>query len=66
MKVALVLDDTLDTPDGVQQYVLAVGGWLVEQGHEVHYLVGQTVRTDIQNVHVMSRNVHVRFNGNRM
>jgi len=66
VKVALVLDDTLDTPDGVQQYVLAVGGWLVEQGHEVHYLVGQTVRTDIQNVHVMSRNVHVRFNGNRM
>lgn len=66
MKIALVLDDTLDTPDGVQQYVLTVGSWLVNQGHEVHYLVGQTARTDIPNVHVMSRNMHVKFNGNRM
>ncbi len=66
MKVALVLDDTLDTPDGVQQYVLGVGGWLTEQGHEVHYLVGQTARTEVPNVHVLSRNVHVKFNGNRM
>src|ERR1700761_8080717 len=39
MKIALVLDDTLDTPDGVQQYILNVGSWLSEQGHEVHYLV---------------------------
>jgi len=66
MKIALILDDTLDTPDGVQQYVLNVGSWLTEQGHEVHYLVGQTTRTDIPNIHVMSRNSHVRFNGNRM
>jgi len=66
MKIALILDDTLDTPDGVQQYVLNVGSWLTEQGHEVHYLVGQTTRTDIPNIHVMSRNLHVRFNGNRM
>lgn len=66
MKIGLVLDDTLDTPDGVQQYVLNVGGWLSEQGHEVHYLVGATTRTDIPNVHSLSRNLHVRFNGNRM
>lgn len=66
MKVGLVLDDTLDTPDGVQQYVLGVGAWLTGQGHEVHYLVGNTTRTDIPNVHSMSRNLHVRFNGNRM
>lgn len=66
MKIGLVLDDTLDTPDGVQQYVQSVGSWLAEQGHDVHYLVGQTTRTDIQNVHVLSRNLKVRFNGNRM
>jgi phosphatidylinositol alpha-mannosyltransferase len=66
MKIALILDDSLDTPDGVQQYVLMVGGWLSEQGHKVHYLVGQTTRTDIPNVHAMSRNLHVKFNGNRM
>jgi phosphatidylinositol alpha-mannosyltransferase len=66
MKIALVLDDGLDTTDGVQQYVLHIGGWLSAQGHEVHYLVGQTTRTDLPNVHSMSRNIHVRFNGNRM
>lgn len=66
MKIGFVLDDTLDTPDGVQQYVLNVGGWLSEQGHEVHYLVGKTARQDIENLHPLSRNLRVRFNGNRM
>lgn len=66
MKIGLVLDDTLDTPDGVQQYVLNVGAWLSAQGHQVHYLVGQTTRTDIANLHSLSRNLGVRFNGNRM
>lgn len=66
MRIGLVLDDTLDTPDGVQQYVLGVGSWLAEQGHDVHYLVGHTVRTDIPQVHPLSRNLKTRFNGNRM
>lgn len=66
LKVGLVLDDTLDTPDGVQQYVLALGGWLTSQGHQVHYLVGKTHRTDLANIHSLSRNVGVKFNGNRM
>jgi len=66
MKIGLILDDTLDTPDGVQQYVLQVGAWLSDQGHDVHYLVGQTLRTDIPNLHSLSRNLQVHFNGNRM
>lgn len=66
LKIGFVLDDSLDTPDGVQQYVLALSGWLRAQGHDVHYLVGETARTDVQNVHSLSRNVKVRFNGNRM
>jgi phosphatidylinositol alpha-mannosyltransferase len=66
MKVGLVLDDSLDKPDGVQQFVLIVGKWLSSQGHDVHYLVGQTDRTDLANVHSLSRNVKVRFNQNRM
>jgi len=66
MKIGLVLDDTLDVPDGVQQYVLTLGRWLSNQGHDVHYLVGQTSRTDLSNIHSLSRNVAVRFNGNRM
>jgi len=66
MKIGLVLDDTLDTSDGVQQYVLSVGGWLAAQKHEVHYLVGHTTRTDVPGVHPLSRNLRVKFNGNRM
>ena len=66
MKIGLVLDDGLDAPDGVQQYILTVGTWLSKQGHEVHYLVGQTVRDDIKNLHSLSKNVDVRFNRNRL
>ncbi len=66
LKIGLVLDDSLDTPDGVQQYVLSIGTWLSAQGHDVHYLVGATSRTDVANVHSLSRNFKVRFNGNRL
>ncbi len=66
MKVALVLDDTLDKPDGVQQHVLTVGAWLSEQGHEVHYLVADTERTDIPNVHSLGRFVNLKYNKNNV
>jgi len=66
LKIGLVLDDSLDTPDGVQQYVLAIGDWLTRQGHEVHYLVGETSRTDVEHLHSLSKNFKVRFNGNRL
>lgn len=66
LKIGLVLDDSLDTPDGVQQYIMTVGGWLARQGHDVHYLVGETKRADIANIHSLSKNVKVRFNRNRM
>lgn len=66
LKVALVLDEGLDNPDGVQQYMLSIGSWLTSQGHDVHYLVGQTARRDIPNVRSLSRNIHVSSNGNQM
>lgn len=66
LKIGFVLDDSLDTPDGVQQYILTLGNWLSTQGHDVHYLVGQTSRTDIPNIVSLSKNVKVRFNRNRM
>lgn len=66
MKIGFVLDDGLDVPDGVQQYVLTLGRWYVEQGHQVHYLVGQTTRDDIENVHSLSSNLPVTFNGNKL
>lgn len=66
MKIGFVLDDGLDAPDGVQQYILTLGSWMTAGGHEVHYLVGQTKRTDIPNVHSLARNISVRFNHNRL
>lgn len=66
LKIGLVLDDSLDKTDGVQQYVLSLGSWLSTQGHEVHYLVGETKRLDIPRLHSLAKNVNVRFNGNRL
>lgn len=66
LKIGLVFDDSLDKPDGVQQYILSIGQWLSGQGHDVHFLVGSTARQDLANVHSLSRNINVRFNGNRM
>jgi phosphatidylinositol alpha-mannosyltransferase len=66
VKIGFVLDDSLDSTDGVQQYILTLGHWFQNIGHEVHYLVGETKRTDVSNVHSMCKNISVRFNGNRM
>lgn len=66
MKIGFVLDDSLDKTDGVQQYVLALGRWLSEKGHEVHYLVGESHRNDLAHVHSLSKNIQVHFNENRM
>lgn len=66
MKIAVVLDTDLDHPDGVQQCVLILNTWLISQGHEVHYIVGETKRTDLPNLHVAARNVGVTFNGNKL
>lgn len=66
MKVGLVFDGSLDSNDGVAQYVLTLGQWLASKGHEVHYLVGETTRTDLPNMHSFSRNLSVRFNQNRL
>lgn len=64
MTICFVLDDTLDVPDGVQQYVLTIGNWLSHQGHEVHYIAPQTLRKDIPNLHSLGRIIATRFNGN--
>ncbi len=66
MTIGIVLDDTLDTTNGIQQYVVCVGEWIRQRGHEVHYIVGESCRSDIPNMHVASKNVGVRFNGNRL
>ncbi|HEX7632816.1 MAG TPA: glycosyltransferase family 4 protein [Candidatus Saccharimonadales bacterium] len=64
-KIGLVIDTSLDPTDGVQQYVLSIGDWLSQQGHDVHYLAGQTDKRKLPNLHSLSRNITVSFNGNR-
>jgi phosphatidylinositol alpha-mannosyltransferase len=66
MKIGLVFDASLDKADGVAQYVLTLGRWFGAQGHTVHYLVGETERTDLPNLHSLSRNLTVRVNQNRV
>ncbi|WP_084105173.1 glycosyltransferase family 4 protein [Demequina sp. NBRC 110056] len=63
MKIAMVLDDSIDRPDGVQQYVLTLGAFLSRAGHEVHYVCSSATRDDVT-VHSLARNVGVTFNGN--
>lgn len=64
MKVGLLIDDSLDYPDGVQQYVLTLGAWLTRKGHEVHYITSSTERKDLQNIHILTKHKKVSFNGN--
>lgn len=66
MKIGLVFDSSLVKTDGVAQYVLTLGQWLQSKGHEVHYLVGETKRTDLDNLHSLSRNLTVRANQNKV
>ena len=66
LRVGLVLDDSLDRPDGVQQYVLTLGAWLATQGHHVCYLAPSTSRTDLPHLEVLGASIQVRYNGNRL
>ncbi|WP_062209691.1 glycosyltransferase family 4 protein [Demequina oxidasica] len=63
LKIALVLDDSIDRPDGVQQYALTLGGYLERAGHTVHYVCSEASRDDVT-VHSLARNMAVTFNGN--
>lgn len=65
LKIGIVLDTSLDPMDGVQQYVVGIGEWLRDQGHNVHYLVGETKSRQLPNIHSLSKNVTVTFNGNK-
>lgn len=66
LRIGLVIDDTLDRPDGVQQFVLLLGSWLVGRGHKVFYIAGETSRKDIKGVYSVSRTFKVSFNGNTL
>lgn len=65
MKIALVVDDSLDSSDGVQQILLHIGAFLTGRGHEVHFLTSRAERTDVR-VHSLASVLRLPFNGNRI
>ncbi|WP_435299274.1 glycosyltransferase family 4 protein [Timonella sp. A28] len=66
LTIGLVIDDSLDSTDGVQQHVLTLGRWLTGKGHTVHYLTSTTKRTDVPRIHSLAKNLRLKFNGNRL
>lgn len=68
LKIGLVFDDTLDSSDGVAQYVKTLGAWLSGQGHDVRYLVGETSLAEWSGgkIYSLAKNLGVRFNGNKL
>lgn len=68
LNVAWLYDDSLDTNDGVTQYVKTLGGWLSDQGHHVTYLGGQSglINWHGGKVYSLSKNLPVRWGGNRV
>lgn len=66
-KVALVIDDALARPDGVQEYVRSLAAYLGARGHEVHVICsgdGGEPPAGVTAVHSLTKNVAVQFNGN--
>ncbi len=64
MTIGYVLDDSLDRSDGVQQAMIAIAEHMRTLGHDVHYIVAQTERTDLQNIHSVGKLTALQFNGN--
>lgn len=68
LKIGFVFDDSLDSSDGVAQYLKTLGKWFSLQGHEVRYLVGETKAKEWSGgkIYSLVRNQKVIFNGNRL
>lgn len=66
LTIAFLFDDSLDRPDGVQQYILALGNYFTSLGHVVYYLTGDSKRKDIVNMVPLATNLTVSFNRNKL
>lgn len=68
LSIAFLYDDTLDSSDGVAQYVKRLGKFYSQQGHSVSYLVGQTKINNWSGgrVYSLARNLKVSWGGNRL
>jgi phosphatidylinositol alpha-mannosyltransferase len=68
LRVGFLFDDSLDSSDGVAQYVKTLGSWLSAQGHDVSYIVGQSNTKSWSGGSVISgsRNLRISWGGNRL
>lgn len=68
LNIALVFDDSLDRPDGVQQHLKTLAAWLVEQGNKVSFVCGQTTSQQPEGVEVFSlaKNLRIKANQNSL
>jgi phosphatidylinositol alpha-mannosyltransferase len=68
MKIGILFDSTMDTNDGVQQYVKSLGRELKERGHNVKFLVADSEKKgefakEIINV---GKSINIHGNGNKL
>lgn len=68
ISVGFLYDDSLDTNDGVAQYVKTIGAWLSANEHQVTYLVGESkIKTWAGGeVYSLAKNLRVSWGGNRL
>ncbi len=68
LSVGFLFDDTLDSHDGVAQYVKTVGSWLTQNDHHVTYLVGESKINQWAGgeVYSLSKNLPIAWGGNRL
>ena len=66
MNVGIVMDTTMDSNDGVQQYVKSLGHWLLKHNHNVKFLVGQSSTKGEfgDKVISLSKNLTIKGNSN--
>lgn len=64
LKIGFVLDGGLEKPDGVQQYILALGAYFKSRGHSIKYIVAGDIPSNIEDAVSLSRNIKVNSNGN--
>lgn len=65
LKIGYVFDGQFDDSQGVPAYIETLGDYMESQGHEVHYIVGNSQQT-ADNVHAIGRTATFGINGNQV
>ena len=66
LKIGFVLDGGIEKPDGVQQYITALGNYFNSKGHEVRYIVAGPIPGSINNAKSLASSIKVKSNGNEL